>query len=68
MNLMNRRDVSWRYYQEYSGSGLWHAVDAIKTIREGPSYENVRWPSSQVLRDIASDGLAEVKFVTPCAA
>ena len=68
MNSMNQRDISWRYYQEYGGSGLWHAVDAIKTIREGPSYENVRWPSSQVLRDIASDRLAQVTFVTPSAA
>ena len=68
MNLMNQRDVSWHYYQEYGGSGLWHAVDAIETIREGPSYENVRWPSAQVLKDIASDRLAEVTFVTPSAA
>ncbi len=68
MDLMNQRDVNWHYYQEYGGSGLWHAVDAIKTIQEGPSYENVRWPSSQVLRDIASDRLAQVTFVTPSAA
>jgi phospholipase C len=68
LNLMNQRDVSWHYYQEYGGSGLWHAVDAIETIREGPSYENVRWPSSQVLKDIASGRLAAVTFVTPSAA
>lgn len=68
MNLMNERDISWHYYQEYGGSGLWHAVDAIKTIRQGPSYDNVRWPSAQVLRDIARDRLADVTFVTPSAA
>ena len=68
MDLMNQRDVNWHYYQEYGGSGLWHAVDAIKTIREGPSYDNVRWPSAQVLKDIASDRLAAVTFVTPSAA
>ena len=28
----------------------------------------MRWPSSQVLRDIASDRLAQVTFVTPSAA
>src|SRR5580692_581680 len=67
MNLMNQRDVKWHYYQEFSGSGQWHAVDAIKSIWEGPSYENVRWPSTQVLRDIASDDLADVTFVTPSA-
>ncbi|MGC1335390.1 MAG: alkaline phosphatase family protein, partial [Candidatus Cybelea sp.] len=33
MDLMNQRDLSWHYYQEYGGSGLWHAVDAIKNIR-----------------------------------
>jgi phospholipase C len=68
MDLMNQREVSWHYYQEYGGSGLWHAVDAIKTIQEGPSYENVRWPSAQVLKDIALDRLADVTFVTPSAA
>jgi phospholipase C len=67
MNLMNQRDVGWRYYQEFGGSGQWHAVDAIKSIWEGPSYENVRWPSSRVLKDIASDSLAEVTFITPSA-
>ena len=68
MNLMNQRNVSWHYYQEFGGSGEWHAVDAIKSIREGPSYGNVRWPSAQVLRDIASERLADVTFVTPSKA
>jgi phospholipase C len=68
MNLMNDQEISWNYYQEFGGSGLWHAADAIKTIRQGPSYNNVRWPSAQVLRDIRLYRLADVTFVTPSAA
>jgi phospholipase C len=68
MDLMNSQGVSWHYYQEFGGSGEWHAVDAIKQIWEGHSYENVIWPSAQVLKDIRNRELPEVTFVTPSAA
>jgi phospholipase C len=67
MQLMDRQDVSWRYYQEYGGSGQWHAVDAIENIWHSPSYSNVEWPSSRVLKDIGRGELADVSFVTPDA-
>lgn len=68
MDLMDAHDVSWNYYQAFGGSGLWNAVDAIRQIRDGHSYENVRWPSSRVLTDIKDQRLADVTFVTPTAA
>jgi phospholipase C len=68
MKLLNAKYVSWHYYQEFHGSGEWHAVDAVRGIWDGPSYENVVWPSSQVLKDISSGRLADVSFVTPSVA
>ncbi len=68
MNLMNVRTVTWHYYQEFGGSGAWHAVDAVVPIWQGPSYPNVIWPSAQVLKDIRTHKLPEVTFVTPSAA
>jgi phospholipase C len=68
MNLMNAQRISWHYYQESGGSGDWNAVDAIKSIREGPSYPNVIWPSARVLDDIRLQNLPDVTFVTPSAA
>ena len=65
LQKMDDRYVSWHYYQEFKGSGEWHAPDAIEAIRNGPSYANVKWPSSSVLDDIKYGRLAEVSFVTP---
>jgi phospholipase C len=67
MQLMNAHGVSWRYYQEFGGSGEWHAVDAIEPIWKSASYANVMWPSERVLRDVAAGELADVTFVTPSA-
>jgi phospholipase C len=65
LQRMNDQYVSWHYYQEFKGSGQWHAPDAIEAIRDGPTYANVEWPSSTVLEDIARGYLADVSFVTP---
>jgi phospholipase C len=65
LQRMNDQSVSWHYYQEFKGSGQWHAPDAIEDIRRGPSYANVEWPSSTVLEDIGRGYLADVSFVTP---
>ena len=67
MDLMNKNGISWTYYQESGGAGQFHAVDAIKQIRYGPSYDNVKWPSAEILRDIHKGRLAQVVFVTPSA-
>jgi phospholipase C len=67
MNLMNGNQVSWNYYQAFGGSGAWHAADAVRSIWQSKSYDNVRWPSARVLKDIAAGKLASVAFVTPRA-
>lgn len=67
MEKMNDAGVTWRYYQARSGAGQWHAVDAIEPIWASPTYKNVIWPSSRVLKDVAAGQLADVTFVTPTA-
>jgi len=68
MELMNNNRVSWSYYQANKGAGQWHAVDAVRGIWNSPSYKNVKWPSSRVLRDIAAGRLDQVTFITPTGA
>jgi phospholipase C len=59
--------VSWRYYQAVSGSGDWHAVDALEPIWKNKSKyaTHVIAPSSQFLTDIGNGHLAAVTWVTP---
>jgi phospholipase C len=68
IDRLNDAGISWHYYQAYGGSGQWHAVDAIEQIYNGPSFSNVVWPSSRVLRDIHRGVLSAVSFVTPTTA
>ena len=67
MNEMDAAGVSWKYYQAFSGAGLWNAVDAISSIWSNKSEmaANVVTPSSQVLSDIANGQLADVVWVIP---
>ncbi|MBV9717981.1 MAG: hypothetical protein JOZ77_01570 [Candidatus Eremiobacteraeota bacterium] len=67
MDLLNEHDVSWRYYEPFGGAGEWHAVDAIKQIRDGPSYANVVWPSTRIFNDVRNGRLASVAYVIPTA-
>ena len=67
MDRMNDAGVTWRYYQARGGHGQWNAPDAIKSIRYGPSYRNVVWPSHKFLADVARGHLAHVTYVTPSA-
>jgi phospholipase C len=70
-SLMGEADaasVSWRYYQAFSGPGLWNAPDAISAIRYGNSFANVIVPSSQILTDISNGDLASIVWVIPTTA
>ena len=64
-DLLDAKSVTWRYYQQSSGTGLWHPFDAIHHIRFGQDYANVAWPSTQVLTDISTGKLAQVSWVSP---
>ncbi len=67
MNEMDAAGVTWKYYQQKQGAGIWNAVDAIYSIWSNPSEiaANVVTPPSQVLTDIGNGQLASVVWVTP---
>ncbi len=69
VSLMDRLDaarLTWRYYQQHLGAGLWNGPDAIRNIRYGRFYHtDVVAPSKRVLDDIANGKLANVVWVTP---
>jgi phospholipase C len=64
-DLLDAKGVSWRYYQNHAGAGLWRIYDAVRHVRYGPDYANVKWPSPRILTDIASGNLAGVTWVMP---
>ncbi len=68
MDLLERKALTWRYYQAVSGSGIWNGPDAILHIRTSRGYAgHIAVPPSQVLTDIADRQLADVVWVTPTA-
>ncbi|HEY5426966.1 MAG TPA: alkaline phosphatase family protein [Candidatus Tumulicola sp.] len=60
-----QRGITWRYYQNGLGPGLWHAFDAIKHVRYGPDYANVVTPPMTILSDIATNALPNMSWVMP---
>jgi phospholipase C len=64
-DFLDGKNVSWRYYEEGRGPGLWHPFDAIKHVRYSKDYANVISPSERVLTDIKSGQLAGVTWVAP---
>lgn len=67
-DLLDAQKVSWRYYQNKAGPGLWHAYDAIKHIEQGPDDFNILVPSALVLNNINNNLLPSVSWVTPSGA
>jgi phospholipase C len=65
MNELDTAGLTWHYYQQNPGPGLWNAVDAIHSIWNTPDYTNVIHPSAQVLTDINEGHLANVTWITP---
>jgi phospholipase C len=61
-------NVSWRYYQNGGGAGLWHPFDAIKHVRYGKDYANVITRSQQILQDVHAGRLAGLTWVAPADA
>jgi phospholipase C len=64
-DLLDAKGISWRYYQNVRGAGLWNAFDAIRHVRYGSDYANVRVPSTKILTAIKSGRLADVSWVMP---
>lgn len=67
-DLIESKQLTWRYYEYQIGPGLWNGLDAIKHVRYSSQYsEDVVSPPSQVLTDISNGTLADVVWVTPTA-
>ncbi|HLY04028.1 MAG TPA: alkaline phosphatase family protein [Candidatus Cybelea sp.] len=69
MDLLDRKSLSWRYYESHLGAGLWQAPDAIVHLRNSKEFATrVVAPPKTILTDIAAGRLADVVWVTPTAA
>jgi len=64
-DFLDAKRVSWRYYQQGGGGGLWHAFDSVRHVRYSKDYANVIPSSSRFLADIAAGKLAGVTWLTP---
>jgi phospholipase C len=67
MNELDTAGITWKYYQETPGPGIWNAVDAIDSIwsNSAEMAANVITPPSRVLTAITNGNLAGVVWVTP---
>ncbi|HYL27797.1 MAG TPA: alkaline phosphatase family protein [Candidatus Nitrosotalea sp.] len=64
-DYLDKKNLSWRYYQQGGGVGLWHAYDSIKHVRYGSDYANVITSSAQFLTDIKAGKLAAMTWLNP---
>ncbi len=64
-DLLDYKGVSWRYYQNGLGVGLWHAFDAIRHVRFGPDYQYVVTPPETILNDVQNGQLPGMSWVMP---
>jgi phospholipase C len=74
-DLLDAKGISWRYYAPSPGS-IWTAPDAIQHMCQpqtqggqlvctGSAWNNVIFPQTEVLEDIANKELAQVTWVIP---
>ncbi len=66
---MDAAGVTWRYYQSGTGSGFWHAVDALQPVWSNTTEyaSNVVSKPNQFLTDVKRGTLEQVTWVTPTA-
>ncbi len=64
-DLLDSHGISWKYYQNGLGPGLWHGPDAIHHIRYGPDYRFVVTPPQTILTDVTSGKLPAMSWVMP---
>lgn len=64
-DYLDMHGITWKYYQNGLGPGLWHGPDAIHHIRYGPDYRFVVTPPQSVLTDIANGKLPQMSWVMP---
>ncbi|HEU5479135.1 MAG TPA: alkaline phosphatase family protein, partial [Candidatus Tumulicola sp.] len=66
-DFLDARHISWRYYQNGLGPGLWHGFNSIWHVRFGRGFKNVISPPQTVLADVAAGRLAGMSWVMPDA-
>lgn len=66
-DILDAAGETWRYYlpQESDLGHYLNAFDAIRNVRFGPGYANVRSPEVSIFHDIAHQKLANVSWVVP---
>jgi phospholipase C len=67
-DLLDQHGVSWKYYEAFTGPGLWNGFDAISHIRQGSDWANVVSPNTKIFTDITNGQLPAVSWVIPTAA
>jgi phospholipase C len=70
-DLLDAKDVSWKYYSppEPNGTGaLWNGFDAIKAVREGPEWKTNIAKTNQFFIDVSGGTLPAVSWIVPDAA
>ncbi|MBV8197960.1 MAG: hypothetical protein JO263_07480 [Candidatus Eremiobacteraeota bacterium] len=62
----NQPNLSWHYYQNHLGPGLWMAPAAVLPIYQSKFFStDVVAPPAQILKDVGKGYLANVTWVTP---
>ncbi|MGC1379421.1 MAG: alkaline phosphatase family protein [Candidatus Baltobacteraceae bacterium] len=67
-DLLDAKDVSWKYYSppEPHGTGsLWNAFDAIQAVREGPEWKTNIASTTKIFTDISGNTLPSVSWIVP---
>jgi phospholipase C len=65
---LDRAGLSWNYYaapRDYHGLPAWVPFIYVQHIYNGPDWQHVIFPETQVLKDIPAGKLANVTWVTP---
>jgi phospholipase C len=67
-DLLDAKDVSWRYYTPGEPNGLgayWDAFDAIEAVREGSQWTTNVVDENQIFTDITSGNLPSMSWLIP---
>ena len=67
IDLLDARNVSWRYYSPGSNS-IWNGPNSISHLRFGADWSRVITPETNVLSDIGANQLPAVTWIVPDAA
>jgi phospholipase C len=67
-DLLDAQGLSWLYFTNTSGGGVWDAFDAIKAVYKGPEWStNIIRPETEIFDYISDNELPAVSYVIPDA-